>query len=51
VVVAYAEQADVDSVFVAGKALKRHGKMLYPEAKMRTLRDRLRASRERIMHS
>ena len=51
VVVAYAEQADVDSVFVAGKALKRHGRLLFPEAKMRDLRDRLRASRERIMHS
>jgi cytosine/adenosine deaminase-related metal-dependent hydrolase len=51
VVVNYAEQADVDTVLVAGKALKRHGRLLFPEQKMRELRDRLRASRERIMNS
>lgn len=49
VVVTYAEQADVDTVLVAGKALKRHGKLLFPERRMRELRDRLTASRERIM--
>lgn len=49
VVVAHAEQTDVDTVLIAGKAVKRHGKLLFPEAKMRDLRDRLRASRERIM--
>jgi 5-methylthioadenosine/S-adenosylhomocysteine deaminase len=51
VVVNYAEQADVDTVLVAGKTLKRHGKLLFPEQKLRELRDRLRASRERIMQA
>jgi cytosine/adenosine deaminase-related metal-dependent hydrolase len=49
VVVNYAEQADVDTVLVAGKAVKRHGRLLFPEKKLRELRDRLSASRERIM--
>jgi cytosine/adenosine deaminase-related metal-dependent hydrolase len=49
VVVNYAEQADVDTVLVAGNAVKRHGKLLFPERKLGELRDRLRASRERIM--
>jgi 5-methylthioadenosine/S-adenosylhomocysteine deaminase len=49
VIVTHAEQADVDSVFVAGNAMKRNGKLLYPEQKLRNLKDRLRASRERIM--
>lgn len=48
-VVTYAEQADVDSVFVAGKAMKLHGKLLFPEAKLRDLKGLVRASRERIM--
>ncbi len=51
VMVAYAEQADVDTVLVAGKPVKRHGRLLFPEAKMRELRERLVASRERIMHT
>ena len=50
VVVNYAEQADVDTVLVAGKAVKRHGRLLFPEQRLRELRERLRASRERIMH-
>lgn len=50
VVVAYAEQADVDTVFVAGKAVKRHGRLLFPEPRLRELRERLLASRERLMH-
>jgi len=49
VVVNYAEQADVDTVLIAGKAVKRHGRLLFPEQKLRELRDRLSASRERIM--
>ena len=51
VVVNYAEQADVDTVLVAGKAVKRHGRLLFPEQRLRELRERLRASRERIMHA
>jgi 5-methylthioadenosine/S-adenosylhomocysteine deaminase len=50
VVVNYAEQADVDTVLIAGKAVKRHGRLLFPEQRLRELRERLRASRERIMH-
>jgi len=49
VVVMYAEQADVDTVLVAGRALKKHGKLVSPEKKMQQLKDRLRASRERLM--
>jgi len=48
VIVTYAEQADVDSVFVAGEARKRHGKLLFQEAKLKDLKDRLRASRDRL---
>jgi cytosine/adenosine deaminase-related metal-dependent hydrolase len=51
VVVMYAEQADVDTVLVAGKPVKRGGKLLFPETRIRALRDRLVASRERIMHT
>jgi cytosine/adenosine deaminase-related metal-dependent hydrolase len=51
VVVNYAEQADVDTVLIAGKAVKRHGKLLFPEQRMRELKDKLVASRERIMHA
>ena len=50
-VVMYAEQADVDTVFVAGKALKRRGRLLFPEARMRELKERLLASRERLMRT
>jgi cytosine/adenosine deaminase-related metal-dependent hydrolase len=49
VVVNYAEQADVDTVMVGGRVLKRHGKLLFPQQKLRALQERLRASRERIM--
>jgi cytosine/adenosine deaminase-related metal-dependent hydrolase len=51
IVVTYAEQADVDSVWVAGKTLKRRGKLLFPAERMRELKERLLASRERLMHS
>lgn len=49
VVVEYAEQADVDTVLVAGQLRKRHGKLLFPEKKMQDLRARLAASRARLM--
>ena len=51
VVVNYAEQADVDTVLVGGQVRKRHGKLQFPESKMRQLRERLVASRKRIMRA
>jgi cytosine/adenosine deaminase-related metal-dependent hydrolase len=48
-VVMYAESADVDTVMVAGRFVKRGGKMLYPEARLAAARERLLASRLRIM--
>ncbi len=48
-VVMYAEAADVDTVLIAGKAVKRGCKLIFPEGKLADLRDRLLASRERIM--
>jgi len=49
VIVEYAEQADVDTVLVAGNVRKRHGKLLFPEKKMQDMRARLAASRARLM--
>lgn len=51
VIVNYAEQSDVDTVLVGGQVRKRHGKLQFPESKMRELRERLVASRERIMRT
>jgi cytosine/adenosine deaminase-related metal-dependent hydrolase len=47
--VMYAETADIDSVMVAGRFVKRHGKLLYPESRRAELLGRLLESRERIM--
>jgi 5-methylthioadenosine/S-adenosylhomocysteine deaminase len=49
-VLMYAEQADVDSVFVAGQPVKRHGRLLFPEPRMRELKERLLASRARLFN-
>ena len=49
VIVNYAEQADVDTVLVAGKVRKRHGKLLFPEKKLQEIRARLAESRARLM--
>jgi len=48
-VVMYAEAADVDSVMVAGRFVKRDGKLLFPAEKLAGLREQLLASRQRIM--
>ena len=49
-IVLYAEAADVDSVMIAGKFVKRGGRLVYPADKLARLRDDILASRERIMH-
>ena len=48
-VVMYAEAADVDSVMIAGRFVKRDGKLLFPADRLARLRDELLASRQRIM--
>lgn len=50
-VVMYAENANVDTVFVAGKAVKRGGKLLYPADRLAAKKEALLASRERIMQA
>jgi 5-methylthioadenosine/S-adenosylhomocysteine deaminase len=49
-VVMYAEAADVDTVLIAGRPVKRRGKLVFPEQRLNDMRARLLASRERIMH-
>lgn len=49
-VVLYAEASDVENVMVAGKFVKRDGKLVYAADKLAKLRDDILASRERIMH-
>ena len=49
-VVLYAEAADVEHVMVAGKFVKRDGKLVYSADKLAKLRDDILASRERLMH-
>ena len=49
-IVLHAEAADVDSVMIAGRFVKRDGKLVFPESRLAALRDDLLASRERIMH-
>ena len=49
-IVLYTEAADVDSVMIAGRFVKRDGKLVFPADKLATLRGELLASRERIMH-
>lgn len=48
-IVMNAEAADVDSVMVAGKFLKRHGRLLFPETRLKALREETLASREHLM--
>ena len=48
-VVMYAENANVDTVLVAGKAVKRGGKLVYPADRLAAKKEALAASRERIM--
>ena len=49
-IVLYAEAADVDSVMIAGRFVKRDGKLVFPADKLAALREDVLASRERIMH-
>ena len=49
-IVLHAEAADVDSVMIAGRFVKRDGRLVFPESRLAALRDDLLASRERIMH-
>jgi 5-methylthioadenosine/S-adenosylhomocysteine deaminase len=48
-VVMYAEAADVDTVMVAGKLVKRGGKLTFPAERLARLQEELLASRLRIM--
>jgi 5-methylthioadenosine/S-adenosylhomocysteine deaminase len=48
-VVMYAETANVDSVFIGGRAAKRGGKLLYAQDRLAALQQKLLAARERIM--
>jgi 5-methylthioadenosine/S-adenosylhomocysteine deaminase len=50
-VVMNAETANVDTVLVAGKIAKRHGKLVFPAERLKELKDALLASRERIMQA
>ena len=49
-IVLYAEAADVDSVMIAGRFVKRDGKLIFPSDKLARLRGEVLASRSRIMH-
>jgi cytosine/adenosine deaminase-related metal-dependent hydrolase len=45
----YAETADIESVMIAGKFVKRAGKLLFPEDKLQKLQQELLESRQRMM--
>lgn len=49
--VMYAEASDIDTVMVDGRILKRHGRLLFPETRLRALRERLLESRTRVMRA
>ena len=48
-VVMYAEAADVDTVIIAGKVVKRGGRLIFPQERLAQLQEQLLASRLRIM--
>jgi len=48
-VVMHAEAADVDAVMVAGRFLKRDGRLVFPEARLAKLREEVLASRRHLM--
>jgi 5-methylthioadenosine/S-adenosylhomocysteine deaminase len=48
-VVMYAEASDVDNVMVAGRFVKRDGKLLFPEEKLKRVRNELKEARARMM--
>ena len=49
-VVMYAEAADMSHVMVAGRFVKRDGRLAFPADRMDRLRGDILASRERMMH-
>jgi 5-methylthioadenosine/S-adenosylhomocysteine deaminase len=48
-VVMNAETANVDTVLIAGKVVKRHGKLAFPAERIEKLKQEVLASRERVM--
>ena len=48
-VVMNAETANVDTVLIAGKVVKRHGKLAFPAERIERLKEEVLASRERVM--
>jgi len=48
-VVMNAETANVDTVLIAGKVAKRHGKLAFPAERIERLKEEVLASRERVM--
>ncbi|TAK88204.1 MAG: hypothetical protein EPO20_01890 [Betaproteobacteria bacterium] len=48
-VVMYAETADIESVMVAGRFLKRNGKLVFPAERLKKLNAELLESRQRLM--
>ena len=50
-VVMYTEAADIDSVLIAGRVVKRGGGLTFPENKLANLQQQLLGARERIMHA
>ena len=48
-VVMFAEASDIDSVMIQGRLVKRAGKLVFPEGRLREAKERLLASREVLM--
>jgi cytosine/adenosine deaminase-related metal-dependent hydrolase len=48
-VVMYAEASDVDNVMVAGRFVKRDGKLLFPPDRLKRVKDEMMAARARMM--
>jgi cytosine/adenosine deaminase-related metal-dependent hydrolase len=48
-VVMYAEASDVDNVMIAGRFVKRNGKLLFAEDRLKRVRDEMKAARARMM--
>jgi len=48
-VVMYAETSDIENVMIAGKFVKRSGKLAFPEARLAKLNQEILESRQRMM--
>jgi cytosine/adenosine deaminase-related metal-dependent hydrolase len=48
-IVMYAEASDVDNVMIAGRFVKRDGKLTFPAERLKRVREDLLAARERMM--